>query len=117
MAANMWGDGDVWDLPVPYVGGVTSGQGMLVGAFLFGVAMASGAQNALVATRFVGIFDITKEAPLVIAQGARLFWDNTNRRLTTTAAGNVAVGIAVTAALSADTTVRCLLSKSTAVAA
>jgi predicted RecA/RadA family phage recombinase len=117
MAANMFGDGDSWDLPVPYAGGIVGGQGMLVGAFLFGVAMSTAAQNAIVAVKFHGIYDITKEAPLVIAQGAKLWWDNTNRRLTTTATGNLPVGIAVAAALSADTTVRVLLRPSPNVAA
>ena len=61
-----------------------------------------------------GVFDITKEAPLVIAVGARVFWDNTNKRVTTTATGNVAIGHAVVAAASADTTARVRLSGSTA---
>ena len=60
-----------------------------------------------------GVFDVTKEAPLVIAVGARVFWDNTNKRVTTTATGNVAIGHAVAAAASADTTVRVRLSGST----
>ncbi len=50
----------------------------------------------------------------MIAVGARVFWDNTNRRVTTTATGNVAIGHAVAAAASADTTVRVRLSGSTA---
>ncbi|MFL1464008.1 DUF2190 family protein [Roseococcus sp. DSY-14] len=43
--------------------------------------------------------------------GARLFWDNANRRLTTTATGNFQVGIATAAALAADTTVRAMLAR------
>lgn len=113
MASNLFGDGDRWDLAVPYAGGVTTGQGMQVGAALFGVALSTAAQNALVSTAFVGIFDLAKEPALAIAQGARLFWDNTNRRLTTTATGNLAVGIALVAALAADSTVRTLIGRST----
>lgn len=109
MAANMFGDGDSWDLPVPYAAGIVSGQGMLVGANLFGIAMSTAPQNAIVAVKFHGIFDVTKEAPLVIAAGAKLWWDNTNRRLTTTATGNVPVGIALVAAASADVLVRVLI--------
>ncbi len=56
-----------------------------------------------------GVFDITKEPALAITAGARLFWDNTNRRLTTTATGNFQVGMATVAALAADTTVRAVL--------
>ncbi|MCZ8149634.1 MAG: DUF2190 family protein, partial [Roseomonas sp.] len=42
---------------------------------------------------------------------ARVFWDNTNRRITTTATGNFQVGIASLAALAADTTVRVWLNR------
>ena len=117
MAANMFGDGEVFDLPCPYVSGVTSGQGMLVGTRLFGVAMANAAQNQLVATRFTGIFDLAKNTSQAVNAGDRLWWDNTNRQLTTTAAGNMAVAIAVAGALSAAATVRVLVTPHTAAAA
>jgi predicted RecA/RadA family phage recombinase len=93
---------------VPYAGGVTSGQGVLVGA-LFGVAAVDGVQNAVIECQTKGVFDIAKEPALAITAGARLFWDNTNRRLTTTATGNFQVGLATVAALAADTTVRTVL--------
>ncbi|MFL1464421.1 DUF2190 family protein, partial [Roseococcus sp. DSY-14] len=92
-------------MPVPYAGGILSGQGMLVGAF-FGVAAMDAAQNALVECETRGEFELAKEPALAITAGARLFWDNANRRLTTTATGNFQVGIATAAALAADTTVR-----------
>ena len=92
-------------IAVPYAGGILSGQGVLVGA-LFGVAAVDGAQNAIIEAATQGVFDITKEPALAITAGARVFWDNTNRRLTTTATGNFQVGIASLAALAADTTVR-----------
>jgi predicted RecA/RadA family phage recombinase len=98
-------------LPMPY--DRTSGQGVLVGA-LFGVVAADALSGVTADVAVSGVFDINKEAPLVIAVGARVFWDNTNRRVTTTATGNVAIGHAVVAAASADTTVRVRLSGSTA---
>lgn len=100
--------GDSLALAVPYAGGVTSGQGVLVGA-LFGVAAVDAAQNAVIECQTKGVFDIAKEPALAITAGARLFWDNTNRRLTTTATGNFQVGLATVAALAADTTVRAVL--------
>ncbi|MFC3002757.1 DUF2190 family protein [Falsiroseomonas tokyonensis] len=100
--------GDSLALAVPYAGGVTSGQGVLVGA-LFGVAAVDGVQNAVIECQTKGVFDITKEPALAITAGARVFWDNTNRRLTTTATGNFQVGLATVAALAADTTVRAVL--------
>ena len=48
---------------------------------------------------------------LAIGAGVRVFWDNTNRRITTTAAGNFQVGIATQAALAADATVRVWLNR------
>lgn len=71
-------------LPMPY--DRTSGQGVLVGA-LFGVVAVDALTGVTAEVAVSGVFDITKEAPLVIAVGARVFWDNTNKRVTTTAAG------------------------------
>ena len=100
--------GDSLAVAVPYAGGVTAGQGVLVGA-LFGVAAVDGAQNAVIEAATQGVFDLTKEPALAIAAGARVFWDNTNRRVTTTATGNFSIGIATQAALAADATVRVVL--------
>ena len=97
-------------IAVPYAGGILSGQGVLVGA-LFGVAATDGAQNATIEAQTQGVFDITKQPSLAITAGARVFWDDTNRRITTTATGNFQVGIATTAALAADTTVRVWLNR------
>jgi predicted RecA/RadA family phage recombinase len=97
-------------IAVPYAGGILSGHGVLVGA-LFGVAASDGAQNAIIEAATQGVFDITKEPALAITAGARVFWDNTNRRITTTATGNFQVGIASLAALAADTTVRVWLNR------
>ncbi|PZR10384.1 MAG: hypothetical protein DI532_18145 [Azospirillum brasilense] len=102
--------GDSLAVAVPYSGGVTSGQGLLVGA-LFGVAAIDGAQNAIIEAATQGVFDLTKEPSLAITAGARVFWDNTNRRITTTATGNFSIGIATVAALAADTTVRVWLNR------
>ena len=100
--------GDSLAVAVPYAGGVTAGQGVLVGA-LFGVAAVDGAQNATIEVQTKGVFDLAKEPALAVAAGARVFWDNTNRRVTTTATGNFQVGLATQAALAADATVRAVL--------
>ncbi len=95
--------GDSLTVSAPYA--VTSGQGVLIGA-LFGIAAYDAAISNTVEIQTEGVFDITKEPALAISAGARVFWDNTNRRITTTATGNYQVGIATLAALAADTTVR-----------
>jgi predicted RecA/RadA family phage recombinase len=102
--------GDSLAVAVPYAGGVTAGQGVLVGA-LFGVAAVDGAQNAVIEAATQGVFDLTKEPALAISAGARVFWDNTNRRVTATATGNFSIGIATAAALAADATVRVWLNR------
>jgi predicted RecA/RadA family phage recombinase len=102
--------GDSLAVAVPYAGGVLAGQGVLVGA-LFGVAAIDGAQNAMIEAATQGVFDITKEPALAITAGARVFWDNTNRRITTTVTGNFQVGIATQAALAGDATVRVWLNR------
>jgi predicted RecA/RadA family phage recombinase len=95
---------------VPYSGGILSGQGMLVGAF-FGVAASDAAQNETVECETRGEFELPKEPGQAITAGARLFWDNTNRRLTTTATGNFQVAICTVAAAAADANVRATLER------
>ncbi len=90
----------------------TSGQGLLVGA-LFGVATVDALSGASAEVAMEGVYDLTKEPSLAISQGARVFWDNTNKRVTTTATSNVAIGHAIVAALAADATVRVRLAGST----
>jgi predicted RecA/RadA family phage recombinase len=102
--------GDSLAVAVPYAGGILSGQGVLVGA-LFGVAAVDGVQNAVIEAQTQGVFDITKQPALAITAGARVFWDDTNRRITTIATSNFQIGIATTAALAADTTVRVWLNR------
>ena len=95
---------------MPYAGGITAGLGVLVGT-LFGVAATDGVQNAVIEAATQGVFDLTKEPALAITAGARVFRDNTNRRITTTATSNFQVGIVTTAALAADATVRVWLNR------
>ena len=95
--------GDSLNVTAPYT--VTSGQGVLVGG-LFGVAAFDAANGAAVELQVEGVFDLTKEPALAIAQGARVFWDISNRRVTTTSNGNFPIGAATVAAASSDTNVR-----------
>ena len=97
-------------IAVPYAGGVTVGQGVLVGA-LFGIAAVDGIQNVTIEIATQGVFDVTKQPSLAITAGARVFWDDTNRRITTTATGNFQVGIATQAALAADSIARVWLNR------
>jgi predicted RecA/RadA family phage recombinase len=90
----------------PY--GVTSGQGVQVGA-LFGVASCDAANATPVEIERTGVFDITAVPADTGAQGAKIYWDNTARRLTTTATNNTLVGALTAAKGGSDTTARVLL--------
>lgn len=95
--------GDVLDLTVPYA--VSSGDGVLVGS-IFGVATADALISTEVPVAVRGVFDVTCLGTDTPAQGALLYWDDTNKRLTTTASGNTLVGKAVVAKSSGPTVVR-----------
>ncbi|UXQ89123.1 DUF2190 family protein [Synechococcus phage MinM1] len=112
MARNYVGPGDKIRVTAPYA--LTSGQGALVQA-VFGVAQNDALISAEVVLDTTGVYDLTKEPSLVIAQGVRVFWDNTNRRITTTATSNFHVGFAWAAAAGADATVRVKLDRGPAV--
>lgn len=99
-------EGDIVALVAPYA--VTAGQGALVGQ-IFGVATIDIASGISGEFAVCGVFDLTKQSSLAITQGARVFWDNVNRYVTTVATNNMPIGAATDAAGSSDTTVRVLL--------
>ena len=103
---NFVQDGDVISVTAPYA--LTSGAGCLVGS-LFGVSVKDYASGDPAEIRRDGVFDITALSTDTASQGAKLYWDNTNKRLTTTSAGNTLVGLAITAKTSGQTTARILL--------
>jgi predicted RecA/RadA family phage recombinase len=94
--------GDTLDLTAPS-GGVISGTGYLIGA-LFGVAVVSADAGVTFPLRVVGVYTLPKATGEAWTEGALVYWDNTNKRLTTTSSGNTKVGTAVSAAASGDTT-------------
>ncbi|RDD72144.1 DUF2190 family protein [Paracoccus versutus] len=81
-------------LTAPYA--VTSGDGLLVGA-IFGVAAGAAASGATVEAALTGIFDLTKIGSQAWTLGARVYWDDTNKRCTTVATDNTLIGVAVEA--------------------
>lgn len=75
---------------------VLAGQALLVGK-IFGVAVADVAAGESGEFETAGVFELPVLATDVAAQGAILYWDAANSRLTTTAAGNTRVGVATEA--------------------
>jgi len=90
----------------PY--GVTSGQGVQVGA-LFGVASTDAANGSQVEIERTGVFDLTAVTADTGNPGAKVYWDNTARKITTTAGSNTLVGALTSAKGGSDTTARVLL--------
>jgi predicted RecA/RadA family phage recombinase len=86
-------------------GGITSGQGFLEG-HLFGVAATTQADGANVEIATTGVFDLPKTSGQTYAVGAPLYWDATNKRLTSTATNNRRIGVAITAAGGSAATAR-----------
>ncbi len=83
---------------------VNSGDGLLVGT-LFGVALSSVAISTNVEIITEGVVDLPKAA-VAVTQGAKVYWDNTARNVTTTAGANTLIGCAIVAVAVGDGTVR-----------
>jgi predicted RecA/RadA family phage recombinase len=98
--------GNVVPVIAPYA--VLGGQGVLVGS-LFGVASGDAANGTEVQIDREGVFDLTAVVADTGNQGAKIYWDNTARKITTTATNNTLVGVLAAAKGSSDTTARVLL--------
>lgn len=97
--------GDTITVTAPY--DVASGAGCLVG-ILFGVAAYTALSGAPVELAMEGVYDLTALSTDT-ASGTSLvaaYWDNTNKRVTTTSAGNTKIGVIVAAKVNGDTTAR-----------
>ena len=86
--------GSTLTLTAPYA--VTSGDGLLVGS-IFGVAAGDAASGATVEAALTGVFDLTKIGSQAWTVGAKVYWDDTNKRCTTVATDNTLIGVAVEA--------------------
>ena len=86
--------GNTLTLTAPYA--VTSGDGLLVGS-IFGVASGDAALNDPVETALTGVFDLTKVGSQAWTVGAKVYWDDTNKRTTSVATSNTLIGVATEA--------------------
>lgn len=89
--------GNTITLAAPYA--VASGDGLLVGS-IFGVASGAAALGEPVEAALVGVFDLTKVGSQAWTAGAKVYWDNTNKRCTTAATDNTLIGVATEAVAS-----------------
>ncbi|WRH63813.1 MAG: DUF2190 family protein [Fuscovulum sp.] len=86
--------GNTITLTAPYA--VASGEGLLIGS-IFGVASGPAALGETVETTLVGVFDLTKVGSQAWTAGAKVYWDNTNKRCTTVSTDNTLIGVATEA--------------------
>ncbi len=85
---------------------VSSGGGVLITP-VFGIASKYAKRGATdLEIDVVGVFDITKADPITFAFGAAVYWDDTNKNVTSISSGNTKIGVAVAAAASGDATAR-----------
>ena len=97
--------GETLTLTAPYA--VSAGGGALVGS-VFGVATNDYGNGEEGEFQVAGVFDLTREtgASTGFTQGALIYWDNTNKRITKTVATNKLIGVAAKAAADSDATGR-----------
>jgi len=82
---------------------VTSGQVLLVNALL-GVVQANAASGADMDLLTTGVVTCTKKTGEAWAIGAKIYWNDTNKEMTTLATGAVLAGVAASVQASGDTT-------------
>lgn len=80
-----------------------SGEGALVGS-IFGVALKDLANAEEGEFQLEGVVELAK-ASGALTQGAKVYWDNSAKNLTSTSMSNTLVGVVIVAAGSSDTTV------------
>jgi predicted RecA/RadA family phage recombinase len=98
---NFKNPGNVVTLTAPSA--LTSGQGIQIGQ-AFVVAVDAAASGATFPGSVVGVHTLPKNTGQAFSEGDLLYWDSTPGELTTTALGNLLVGVSTTDELAATAT-------------
>jgi predicted RecA/RadA family phage recombinase len=96
-------DGENLTVTAPYA--LPSGGGCKVG-LIFGVATTDAAIGAAVELQLEGVVDLTALGTDTGIPGDVIYWDDANKRLTTTSAGNTKVGVLTAAKANGATSAR-----------
>lgn len=102
--------GDALDLTAPS-GGVTAGVPVKINNLIV-VPATDADEDDTFAGYVKGVFDIAAEGATsgqAFAEGETVYWDATNKQATVTSTDNTAMGYAVAAKATADTSVRVML--------
>ena len=105
---NMVSDGEKMPWLNSTGSAVVSGQLVCLGG-IAGVASTDIANGETGTLALEGAFTVPKDSSLVITQGDALYYNGSTNKVFKTASTNVLVGYAFSSALSADTTVVCVL--------
>lgn len=100
---NFKQQGEAFGFVAPYAR--TAGQGVQVGAALFGICtndVANGASG--VAKRGSGVYTLDKTSAQAWAIGDKLYWDNTNKVVTSVSTSNLYIGVAFAVAANPSAT-------------
>ena len=102
MTKNYVQEGKIMDFVNGTGSDITSGDGV-VASTQFGVAITDIKDTATGSVAIVGVYKLAKITTQAFTQGAKLYWDETNKQLTTTATGNKVAGHAFDPAATTDT--------------
>lgn len=102
MNARYWQRGETLDYTATEA--VTNGQVVSLGNRI-GVAGNDIAEGATGALHVTGVFIMEKAASVTVTMGAALYFDESEEKITTVAAGNVPAGYAAATAKASDATV------------
>lgn len=100
---NCIGEGRIVSATAP-VGGVVSGNAYLI-ANLFGLAITTAAAEVEFSFLTRGVVELPKKSADNLTKFLAVYWDNTNKEVTLTAAGNTLIGVATSAAAASTTKV------------
>lgn len=93
------GGPNLWTCLAPYA--LLAGAGFLVGS-AFAVAVNDAASGATVVGERSGVFTLVKASGTAWTAGAKLYWDDTAKAVTTVSTSNTLIGFADAAAASLD---------------
>ena len=83
--------GDTMSVKAPY--NVSGGAGLKIGTALFGVASVDAVTNDVIEAAVEGVFDLAKDTS-TFTDGALVYWDDTAKKVTSTVASNLKIGVA-----------------------
>ena len=104
---NFVSDGEILLVTAPY--NASSGTGVQVGSYVFGVACTDLVSGATGQIQTCGVFDLAKVSAQAWTAGDTIYWDDSAKLCTTTAASNLPIGYAVADAANPSSTGRVIL--------